>query len=129
MNLLQLKEKIAHSVINPADCQFQEGDFYSAFCIFQLPDSKWQTVFCDHSCRDNRKTFDTENEACDYFWEWICSTNEHYRRITIDRETGLFIGAPLKAYKHKYSWKGPLEEEQGESQEKSLWERLKGKLQ
>lgn len=127
MNLLQLKEKLEGSVINPGDYQYQEGDFYESYCIFQLPDGKWQTVYCDHSCRDNRKTFNSESEACDYFWEWICSSEERDRRITIDRETGLFIGAPLKAYKHKYSWIAPLEQQEG-SQEKSLWERLRGKL-
>jgi len=72
MNLEELKLKLSQARIRQ--------DFYSlfgslpneAFCIDKVYD-EWQVYYSEHGSKSKKKIFSTENEACDYFYEWITS--------------------------------------------------------
>jgi len=68
MNLSELETKLANSSL-PDDAYSLTGGLPNeAYCIEQTPDGKWHTYYSERGLRTGLKTFDTEDEACDYFF-------------------------------------------------------------
>jgi len=69
MNLSELKTKLANSSL-PDDAYCLTGGLPNeAYCVEQSPDGKWHTYYSERGQRTGLKTFDSEDEACDYFFD------------------------------------------------------------
>lgn len=68
MNISELETKLAHSS-RPKNAYCLTGGLPNeAYCIEQRSDGKWNTYYSERGLRTGLKTFDTEDEACDYFF-------------------------------------------------------------
>ncbi len=78
MNVAELKQKLEEAGVPEFYYQFDDDqDYYSTFVIKQeFPSGKWVTLFCDRSWRGYIKRFDTEEEACEYFFNWVYAVYE-----------------------------------------------------
>jgi len=68
MNLAELAAKLTHSSL-PEDAYCLTGGFPNeAYCIEQGSNGKWHCYYSERGLRTGLTTFDTEEEACEYFF-------------------------------------------------------------
>lgn len=71
MNISDLQTRLLKSNV-PADAYSLTGGLPNeAYCIEQGTDGKWDTYYCERGQRTSLRTFDTETEACDYFFNCV----------------------------------------------------------
>ena len=70
MTLFELEIKLANSDV-PNDGYSLTGGLPSeAYCI-EASEGKWYVYYSERGCRTGLKIFDTEKEACEYFFRWV----------------------------------------------------------
>lgn len=72
MNLDELKQKLAQSDIREDFYSLSGGLPNEAFCINEM-DTGWEVYYSERGSKSKRKFFPSENEACDFFYEFITS--------------------------------------------------------
>lgn len=68
MNLKELKKQLDVSSLPENAYSLAGGLPNEAFCMEESPDGKWRTYYSERGGRTGLMTFDTEDEACDYFF-------------------------------------------------------------
>jgi hypothetical protein len=69
MNRTELEHELKAQMI-PAYAYSLNGGDYAMFCITRNID-KWETYSSDRGMKCSLKIFDTEDEACAYFLDWM----------------------------------------------------------
>lgn len=70
MRLNQLEKELLELNI-PNDVYSLKGGLPNeTFCVSE-EDGKWETYYSERGNKSGRKLFDTEEEACQYFLNWI----------------------------------------------------------
>jgi hypothetical protein len=71
MKLEELESRLASSGLRKDSFCLRGGAPNEAYCIEHRLDGKWQTYYSERGLRTGLKTFDTEDEACDYFFRIV----------------------------------------------------------
>lgn len=72
MNVKELEEKIVEKKLDHnAICIGKDGNYDERFNLLEREDGKWETFYGEHGQKTNTVVYDTEEEACDAFWEMI----------------------------------------------------------
>lgn len=91
MNISQLKSKIKAQLkkdkypvllIHPWDLlKFRPASYFefklpcASFCLEEI-NNKWEVYYTERGSKFNIKEFDSETEACEYFYNWILQSNK-----------------------------------------------------
>jgi hypothetical protein len=67
MNKNDLKQKLISSNIPKETYSLEGGLPNEAYCINQI-DDKWEVYYSERGQKSGLKIFDTEEEACEYFY-------------------------------------------------------------
>jgi hypothetical protein len=71
VNLAELKITLTSRRVPPDAYCLTGGLPNEAYCIERGADGKWNTYYSERGLRTGLKAFDTEEDACDYFFNWI----------------------------------------------------------
>jgi hypothetical protein len=70
MTLAELEAKlVSHNV--PKDAYCLTGGLPSEKHCIEEVNGKWRVYYSERGNRTGLKSFDTEQEACDYFFDWV----------------------------------------------------------
>lgn len=73
MNLQELEILLAN-YDGPKDKYCLAGGLPNeACCIEERTDRKWQTYYSERGEKNSLKVFDSEDEACNFFFDWVTS--------------------------------------------------------
>ena len=75
MKVQELEAKIEEKRIDKRFINIgTRGNFDECFNLIRREDGKWEMFYGEHGQKSNPVVFDTEEEACDAFWEDIKDT-------------------------------------------------------
>lgn len=69
----ELEQKLITENVNPYSYSLDGGLPNEAFCLGENG-SVWEVYYSERGSKTGLKTFQTEDEACDYFYGWITKT-------------------------------------------------------
>lgn len=69
----ELERKLVAENINPYSYSLEGGLPNEAFCLGKYGES-WEVYYSEKGSKTSLKTFMTEDEACDYLYNWIINT-------------------------------------------------------
>lgn len=72
MNLQELESKLKEAKIRNSFYSLSGGLPSEAFCI-NSTGKGWEVYYSEHGEKTNLRTFNTESEACEYFYKYITS--------------------------------------------------------
>lgn len=70
MTKRELEKKLNVSNIDKLAYDLNGGLPNEAYCIEKIGE-KWVTYYSERGQRTSLKKFETEQEACQYFWDWL----------------------------------------------------------
>ena len=72
MNINQLRDELSKLEIPKSAYQLKRGLFNEVFCI-GMENNIWEVYYSERGNKTNRKVFDSEESACEYFLKWMKS--------------------------------------------------------
>lgn len=73
MNIRDLEEKLVAAKIRPDSYSLTGGLPNEAFCIGNV-NGRWEVYYSERGSKTSLKTFQSEDEACRYFYDWLTSS-------------------------------------------------------
>lgn len=70
MNIKSLQDRLEQAPIPASAYSLTGGLPNEAYCI-SLNGSVWEVYYSERGMKSGLRTFDSEADACQYFWDWI----------------------------------------------------------
>ncbi len=82
MNKNQLQERLIQEHIPQRDYSFTDEFPNEAFCLrYDKKGRVWEVYYGEYGIKTGLKCFNVEEEACDYFYNWLIKTLKRHRII------------------------------------------------
>lgn len=76
MKLNELKSKLEELDVRPNVYSLHGGLYDDVFTIGYV-DGKWEVYYSERGIKESLLTFNSEDEACDYFLDWILKSSRY----------------------------------------------------
>lgn len=73
MKKIELKQRLIDENV-PAQEYSLEGGLPNEACCLAQNEGKWEVYYSERGTKTSLKVFDKEEEACDYFYNWLISS-------------------------------------------------------